>query len=132
MTWEDTIARVEVRLPFPVRFFARATDRDEVEIRCTIVVPDIHTREPSTVNFQDFITRDLPEVGRIAYLRDLLQRTIDHELDEAFLVDGKQLRNPHIATGEPCPRHANCRITRVRYVGIGDQRFGCEQQPEPA
>lgn len=79
-------------------------------------------------------TRELPPVVNdehaVVWLRSFIREIYEHEIDEAFLVDGKQLRDPHMAVNESCPEHAGCRVASVHHDGAKSM-FRCVSDTSP-
>lgn len=64
-----------------------------------------------------FHARELPPVvseeHAVAWLRSFVRDIYKHEIDEALLVDGKQLADPHCDVSGPCPAHQACVVRTV-------------------
>lgn len=95
------VAAVDLkRFAIPVRISCeRAIWNDSLIVLVTLIVPDVITGEQTTVNHQEeFLPEHIKRLdrdGALMLIRRQLSFALNHELDECFLVDGKQLRDPH-------------------------------------
>lgn len=94
MRWKQLVAATEIRLPFPIELSVRETVLGE-ELMLCMHVQCRETRVPTRIYFAEV----LPAHGLVSapakYLRGILLRALEHELDESLYVDGEQLTDPH-------------------------------------
>lgn len=77
--------------------------RPDIEVRVTLAVRDIETREPNTVTHRLLMPRirwdALPADMRAEAIRREVMKAIEHEVDEWLTVDGERVRDPHPVRG---------------------------------
>ena len=114
--WQRLLDRVTIRLPFKAGIgeVNMSATSDDLTIALWFDALDSVTQKPNRFHSVRIIPMYLKnDRERLMWLRAQWREMLEHELDESLLVDGKQLRDPHIEVNSECPDHPGCRIAHV-------------------
>lgn len=96
--------------PWPMRIVVDMDSRDGLSIRVKLTAPCIVTGESQIVNHMEHIPWQMAEGATSAdiarAIHRLLRSAVEHEFDECLLLEGRQLRDPHVQTGVTLRRSA--------------------------